>query len=60
MNLSARSKTSWMVLSFSGIKSEIPPEITYKNVLYSRKYSTGVLEPNGILISLLEYKNFKG
>ena len=39
---------------------EIPPEITYKNVLYSRKYSAGVLEPNGILISLLEYKNFKG
>ncbi|MBR1674097.1 MAG: alpha amylase N-terminal ig-like domain-containing protein [Eubacterium sp.] len=39
---------------------EIPPEITYKNVLYSRKYQAGVLEPKGILISLLEYKNYRG
>jgi len=32
---------------------EIPPEICYKNILYSRHYEAGVLQPKGILINAM-------
>ena len=32
---------------------EIPPEISYKHVIYSRKYEAGKLQAKGILISIL-------
>jgi glycosidase len=43
-----------IVLNCGDEPIDLPPEITYKNVLYSRKYSSGVLDAKGILISLLQ------